>query len=91
MAYFHFRIAALQGGKDAQALVQNDLQALNNRLSADQRAVIEQEVSAWLQKHNQALEVIYKDGDRWPRFPAFALSTKNFDQHAAGLVTANPF
>jgi TPR repeat protein len=91
VAYFHFRIAAQQGGKEAQALLQKDLQALDNRLSADQRAAIDQEASTWIQKHNQALEVVYKDGDHWSRFPAFALATKSPDQHAVGLVPVNPF
>jgi TPR repeat protein len=91
MAYFHFRIAAQQGGKEAQALLKKDLQALEIRLNADQRASIDQEVNTWIQKHNQALEVIYKDEDHWSRFPAFALSTKSSDEHAVGLVPANPF
>ena len=90
-AYFHFRIAAQQGGDAAQALLQKDLQALEKRLSADQRATIDQEVNAWIQKHNLALEVVYKDGDHWSRFPAFALATKSSDEHAVGLVPANPF
>jgi hypothetical protein len=90
-AYFHFRIAAQQGGDDAQALVQKDLQALGKRLSADQRSAIDQDANNWIQKHNLALEVIYKDGDHWSRFPAFALTTKSSDDHAVGLVPANPF
>jgi TPR repeat protein len=90
-AYFHFRIAAQQGGDPAQALVQKDLQALEKRLSADQRATIDQDVNTWIQKHNVALEVIYKDGDHWSRFPAFALATRSSDEHAVGLVPVNPF
>jgi uncharacterized protein len=91
MAYFHFRIAAQQGGKAAQALLQKDLQALDNRLRADQRAAIDQEANTWIQKHNLALEVIFKDEDHWSRFPAFALATKSSDEHAVELVPANPF
>ncbi len=90
-AYFHFRIAAQQGGDAAQALLQKDFQALEKSLSADQRATIDREADTWIQKHNLALEVVYKDGDHWSRFPAFALATKSSDEHAVGLVPANPF
>jgi hypothetical protein len=71
--------------------VQKDLQALEKRLSTDQRAAIDQDANNWIQKHNLALEVVYKDGDHWSRFPAFALTTKSPDEHAVGLVPANPF
>jgi uncharacterized protein len=91
MAYFHFRIAAQQGGDAAQTLLKKDLQTLETKLSPDQRATIDQDVNTWIQKHNLALEVIYKDGDHWSRFPAFALATKSSDEHAVGLVPANPF
>jgi TPR repeat protein len=91
MAYFHFSIAAKQGGKEAQELLKKDLQAMDNRLNADQRAAIDEEADAWIQKHSQALEVIFKDGDHWSRFPAFALATKSSDDHAVVLVPANPF
>jgi hypothetical protein len=90
-AYFHFRIAAQQGGDAAQALVQKDLQTLEKRLSTDQRAAIDQDANNWIQKHSLALEVVYKDGDHWSRFPAFALATKSSDEHAVGLVPSNPF
>jgi uncharacterized protein len=91
MAYFHFRIAAQQGGDAAQTLLKKDLQTLETKLSPDQRSTIDQDVNTWIQKHNLALEVIYKDGDHWSRFPAFALATKSSDEHAVGLVPANPF
>ena len=91
MAYFHFRIAAQQGGDAAQTLLKKDLQTLETKLSPDQRATIDQDVNIWIQKHNLALEVVYKDGDHWSRFPAFALATKSSDEHAVGLVPANPF
>jgi hypothetical protein len=67
------------------------MEALDKKLSSDQRARINEEVNTWIKGHSLALEVIYKDGDRWSRFPAFALATKSPDEHAVGLVPANPF
>jgi hypothetical protein len=90
-AYFHFRIAVQQGGDAAQSLLRKDMEALDKKLSSDQRARINEEVNTWIKGHSLALEVIYKDGDRWSRFPAFALATKSPDEHAVGLVPANPF
>ena len=90
-AYFHFQVALRQGGDLARALVSKDLQTLEGKLDAQQRAQIDERVNGWMQKHNVTLEVIYRNGDRQSQFPAFGLAATPPSVHAAALVPTNPF
>jgi TPR repeat protein len=90
-AYFHFQVAHLQGGDEANALVGYDLKKLELKLSKEQRAQLDKDASSWVQKHNVSLEIVYGNSDHPSRFPAFALSSASPDVHAVGLVPTKPF
>ena len=89
-AYFHFQVAAHQGDETAKALVRSDLQVLGKRLDAGQKAKVDEEVNAWIEKHKLALEVIYRNSDHLTQFPAFALAATSPDAHAATLIPTKP-
>jgi TPR repeat protein len=90
-AYFHFKVAALQGGNEATALVANDLKKLDLSLEADRKAQVDKDARAWVKQHNVPLEVVYRNSERLSRFPAFALSSTAPEIHAVGLIPTNPF
>ena len=46
LAYYHFRIAALQGGEKAAKLLANDLRTLSSQLGPAQVQELDQEASA---------------------------------------------
>ncbi len=89
-AYFHFRVAALQGGNEAAPLVEDDLKKLERKLEAEQKAEVDTDASNWVKQHNVPLQLVYKTSDRPLRFPAFALSSTAPDIHAVGLIPTKP-
>jgi TPR repeat protein len=90
-AYFHFKVADLRGGDEAQALVGHDLKKLEVKLGKEQRAQLDKDANSWVQKHNVSLEIVYGNSEHPSRFPAFALSSTSPDIHAVGLVPTKPF
>jgi TPR repeat protein len=90
-AYFHFKVAALQGGDEAKPLVTNDLKKLEIKLDADRKSQLDKDASAWVKQHSVPLEVVYKNSERLSRFPAFALSSTAPEVHAVGLIPTKPF
>lgn len=90
-AYFHFRVAVIEGGETAQTLLSHDLQRLAAQLSADQISNEDKEAEAWTQKHNLKLQVVYSSDEHLSRFPAFALVAPSPGVHVAPLVASNPF
>jgi len=85
-AYYHFRIAALQGGERAATLAANDLRALSLDLGQAQIQAIDQKAAAWAQKHSRPLEFVNLQGENASMFPAYALLYPPKDMHAGALV-----
>jgi uncharacterized protein len=85
-AYYHFRIAVLQGGDTAMSLVKSNIQALTNKLGAQQTEVLDSDANAWYQQHHLTLVFVYKGGDKRQRFPASALAVSTDGLRAGQLV-----
>lgn len=90
-AYYHFQVAKLQGGEAARQLLQNDLRIQAEKLGVTEAAQIDREADAWFQQHRQALEFVYKGGDNWKRFPAFALAVPAEGFYAGKLIPTQPY
>jgi TPR repeat protein len=54
VAYYHFRIATLQGGEGATTLLESDLHLLTSELAADSINSVDSDATAWMEKHKQA-------------------------------------
>jgi hypothetical protein len=89
-AYYHFRVATLQGGEQASRMVAYDLQILTAKLGAEQTQAIDRDASAWFQNHPLSLEFVFKDGEKLKEFPASALETTNGNVHAGRLIATGP-
>ena len=87
-AYYHFRVAALQGREEAATLVANDIRLLSSELGKEQVQQVDQQANAWVQKHNRSLEFVNLHNDFAKGFPAIALGHPQPDDHAALLVAA---
>ena len=88
MAYYHFRVATLQGQDKAAALLAKDLRTLSSALGPEQVKEVDQEANAWVQKHNRSLDYVNLNNDYVNSFPAFALAHPQKDMHAAMLLEA---
>jgi hypothetical protein len=53
-AYYHFRIATLQGGGTATSLVASDLRFLTSELNAGDVSTLDSEAMAWMEKYKRA-------------------------------------
>jgi uncharacterized protein len=85
-AYYHYRVAALQGGEEALKLVGNDLEAISRRLGTEQAETIDAAAKSWFESHHLALQFVNKDGAKWKEFPAYAVTKPENGIHAGWLV-----
>jgi hypothetical protein len=54
VAYYHFRIATLQGGDSATTMLENDLHLLTSELAASNISSLDSEATAWMEQHKRA-------------------------------------
>lgn len=87
-AYYRFRIAVLQGGPSAAAMLKGDIQKLSSELGDTQTKELDLQGSAWVQTHNRRLQFVNLQGDDSKHFPAFALEFPGTDTHAGQLIGA---
>jgi TPR repeat protein len=88
MAYFHFAIAAIQGGDTARQMVANDLQLLQSQLARSEMQSLDSEAVSWTNTHKLALQFTEMQGKDSQRFPAVAMEYPNADSHAGMLFGA---
>ena len=89
-AYYHYRLAALQGGPEAQKVVENDLKALSAKLGPEQTAAIDSDTSAWFENHHLALMFVIKDGMKWKDFPTYGIANPEEGMFAGRLIPGDP-
>ena len=85
-AMYHFQLAILQGGDEAETLIKHDVTVLSAKLGASQSGAIQSQANAWFQQHHLALQFIYRDGYNRKQFPAFALAEPAPGIHAGRLI-----
>jgi len=85
-AYYHYRVAAFQGGDEAHKVVANDLNAISARLGPGQTAAIDAEAGAFFAKHHLALQFVNKDGASWKEYPTYAVVNPEEGVHAGRLL-----
>jgi TPR repeat protein len=89
-AYYHYRLAALQGGQEALQVVQNELDALSDRLGTEQTARLDADAKSWFENHHLALQFVNKDGWKWKEYPAYAVVHPEDGTHAGRLIPLVP-
>jgi TPR repeat protein len=85
-AYYHYRVAALQGGDDALRVVARDLDAISTRLGQEQAAAIDSEAEAFAANHRVALQFVNKDGARWKEYPTYAVVNPDQGAYAGRVI-----
>jgi uncharacterized protein len=87
-AYYHFRVAALQGGDEAKTFVEHDLETLSGVLGPSQTSLVDAQAQQWSQQHHMVLEFMFKEGENGTSFPAYALAAPTPGVHAVRLMPA---
>jgi TPR repeat protein len=85
-AYYHYRVAALQGGDEARRVVANDLDAISARLGPEQAAAIDSEAESFAANHHVALQFVNKDGARWKDYPTYAVVNPEGGAYAGRVI-----
>jgi uncharacterized protein len=85
-AYYHFRVACLQGGDEAKKLLARDLRLLSAKLGSYQAQAIKSDAEHWFGQHHFALAFVDKEGETLDGFPALALAVPGNGEHAAQLL-----
>lgn len=84
-AYFHFRLAALQGGAEAEQLLKHDLDKISAEIGDQERRTQLAAADRWFAHHSLKLAYIYKNktaGD----FPGAAMTYASDGAFAGQLV-----
>jgi TPR repeat protein len=85
-AYYHFRIAAIQGREKASPMLANDFRALSSELNQAQIKALDQEAEAWVERNRRPLEYVNLHAEYADTFHPLALEYPEGDMHAALLV-----
>jgi len=85
-AYYHFRVATMQGGEDAGKLVAYDLRRLSAKLGPPRVQSIDAQADQWYRQHRVAVMFV----EQRPGSPAFAVLAPDFVTHTAEMLTSSP-
>jgi TPR repeat protein len=85
-AYFHFRLAVLQGGVDAERVIKGDMERLAAKISDQERQTEVAAADTWFQHHSLRLVFIYKNRGVQRDFPSAAMTYAPEGSFAGQLV-----
>jgi hypothetical protein len=88
-AYFHLRVAELQGGSAAQAFAERHMAGVTEALGEEQARAVEEDAAAWFQQHSGAPALVRTKGQS-PKFFADPAMQAAPDILNAALPAENP-
>jgi hypothetical protein len=88
-AYYHFRVAALQGGADADHVIKQELNTLEAKIGPEESQTANSAAKAWYEHHSLALLYVYKEGTPKSDFPATGIALAT-DGSSAGQLLPLP-
>ena len=68
-AYYHFRVALLQGGAEAEKLIKKDIEINAARISQEEGQTAVSAANTWYEHHSIPLMYVYKEGTPRRDFP----------------------
>ena len=87
-AYYHFRLAALQGGNEANGVLDNDLRLLSARLGLARTTSLNSRAEDWYRQHHLVLTFVYKESVHGTLFPNYAIAEPQRGAHASQMIPA---
>ena len=61
-AYYHFRVALLQGGAEAEKMINKDVAIMATRISEEESQTAISAANTWFEHHSMPLIYVYKEG-----------------------------
>jgi hypothetical protein len=68
-AYYHFRVALLQGGAEAEKVIKKDIEIMAARVGAEPSQAAVSAANTWFEHHSVPLIFVYKEGAPRRDFP----------------------
>jgi TPR repeat protein len=85
VAYYHFRIAILQGGEKAERLVKRDMDVLRTKIGSEERRAEEIAANTWFEHHSLTLAFVYRNGTKGD-FPTVGVASAPDGSFAGQLL-----
>jgi len=76
LSYYYYRLAAIQGGQQALQMINNELEALSDRLGAEQASAVDRDAQAWFAGHHLFHSFVDKDGGKHKEYPVYAAKAR---------------
>jgi TPR repeat protein len=73
-AYYHFRVALLQGRADADKVIKHDVETLAAKIGAEESQTATSAANTWFEHHSLSLLFVYKEGTPKRDFPAVGIA-----------------
>jgi TPR repeat protein len=73
-AYYHCRVALLQGGADADKVIKRDIESLAAKIGAEDCQTATSAANTWFEHHSLPLLFVYKEGTPKRDFPAAGIA-----------------
>ena len=73
-AYYHFRVALLQGGADAEKMIKKDVDIMAARITEEENQTAISAANTWFQHHSVPLIYVYKEGTPRRDFPMVGIA-----------------
>jgi TPR repeat protein len=85
-AYYHFRVAVLQGGLEADKVIKNDIDILAAKIGAEESQTATSAAKAWHEHHSLPLLYVYKEGAPKSDFPTAGIAYATDGSSAGQLL-----
>ena len=73
-AYYHFRVALLQGGADAEKMIKKDVEIMATRVTEEEGQTAVSAANTWFEHHSIPLIYVYKEGTPRHDFPMVGIA-----------------
>jgi TPR repeat protein len=73
-AYYHFRVALLQGGAEAEKMINKDVAIMATRISEEESQTAISAANTWFEHHSIPLIYVYKEGTPRRDFPMVGIA-----------------
>jgi hypothetical protein len=85
-AYYHFRVALLQGGEQADHVIKKDIEILAAKISEEESQTAASAAKTWYEHHSLALVFVYKEGTPKHDFPMVGIGYSQDGSTAGQLL-----
>jgi hypothetical protein len=85
-AYYHFQVAVLQGGAEADKYIRPSMEIVGAKINEEERQAAASDAKTWHEQHSLALAFVYKEGTSRHDFPTVGIAYASQGSSAGQLL-----